>query len=101
MTRMITLLLLSGCLLLAGPAQAGNAEAGKAKSEDCAECHGANGNDEKDFPLAGMTPEAFVKAMKEYQSGVRTKSRKMTRAANKVNDEDIADLAAFYATLPK
>ena len=101
MIKMTPLLLLSGCLLLAGPVQAGDAAAGKTKSEACVDCHGADGKEDKEFPIAGMSPEAFTKAMKEYQSGVRTKSKKMTKAASKVNDEDIADLAAHFATLPK
>jgi cytochrome c553 len=102
MIKMTPLLLLSGCLLLAGPVQAGDAAAGKAKSETCADCHGENGKGDKDTPsIAGMSPEEFTKAMKEYQAGVRTKSKKMTKSANKVNDEDIADMAAYYATLPK
>lgn len=101
MMRMTSLLLLSASFLLTGPVQAGNAEAGKALSDGCVDCHGASGNDEKDFPLAGMDPAAFVKAMKEYQSGVRTDSKKMTKSAKKLSDEEVADLAAYYATLPK
>ena len=95
-------LLLSACLLLAAPIQAADVAAGKTKSDACADCHGDNGKGDKDTPsVAGMSVEDFTKAMKEYQSGVRTKSRKMTKSANKVNDDDIADLAAYYATLPK
>ena len=103
MTKMTPLLLLSGCLFLAGPTFAGGSvDAGKSKSEACADCHGDNGKGDKDSPsVAGMSVDEFTKAMKEYQAGVRTKSKKMTKSANKVNDEDIADLAAYYATLPK
>jgi cytochrome c553 len=101
MTKM-TLLLLSSCLVFANPVQAGSVDAGKTKSDACTDCHGDNGKGDKDTPsIAGMSVEEFTKAMKEYQSGVRTKSKKMTKSANKVNDDDIADLAAYYATLPK
>jgi cytochrome c553 len=101
MTKM-TLLLLSSFLVFASPVQAGSVDAGKTKSDACADCHGDNGKGDKDSPsIAGMSAEEFTKAMKEYQSGVRTKSKKMTKSANKVSDEDIADLAAYYATLPK
>lgn len=96
------LLILSACLLLANPVQAADASVGKTKASDiCADCHGLDGKEDKEFPIAGMSPEEFTKAMKEYQSGVRTKSKKMTKAANKVNDEDMADLAAYYSALPK
>lgn len=102
MIKMTPLLLLSGCLLLAGPAHAGNVDAGKSKSEACTDCHGDDGKGDKDNPsIAGMSPEEFTKAIKEYQSGVRTKSKKMTKSANKLSDEDTDDLAAYYATLPK
>lgn len=102
MSKLTPLLLLSGCLLLAGPLHAADPAAGKTKAADaCADCHGLDGKEDKDFPIAGMSPEEFTKAMKEYQSGVRTKSKKMTKAANKVNDGEIADLAAFYGSLPK
>lgn len=102
MTKMPLLLLLSGCLVLAGPAQAGNLAAGKEKSEVCGVCHGDTGKGEDDVPaIAGKSVQDITNAIKEYQSGVRTKSRKMTNAANKLNDEDIADLATYYSTLPK
>lgn len=86
---------------LSGAAAAANLEAGKAKAADaCADCHGDNGKGDADTPsIAGMPVDKFIGAMKEYQNGTRTKSKKMTKAANKVNDAEIADMAAYYATL--
>lgn len=102
MIKMPPLFVLSACLLLAGPVQAGDAAAGKAKAGDaCADCHGIDGKEDKEFPIAGMAQEELTKAIKEYQSGVRTKSKKMTKAANKLNDGEIADLAEYYSALPK
>lgn len=102
MKRMSLLVLLSSLALIHGPAQAGNVDAGKAKSEACSDCHGADGKGDPDNPaIVGMSVEAFTKAMKEYQAEVRTKNKKMIRAAKKTSDEDIADLAAYYATLKK
>jgi cytochrome c553 len=43
--------------------------------------------------------EKFTKAMQEYQNGTRTKSAKMTKAAKALSAAQIADLAAYYATL--
>lgn len=100
MVKISLCLLLSGGLLLGGPALAGNVEAGKAKAEDCVDCHGADGKGDADDPtIAGMAEDKFIQAMKEYQSGLRTKSKKMTKQAKRLSDEDIADLAAYYATL--
>lgn len=102
MTKTSPLLLLAAGLMLAGPPHAADSDAGKARASDaCADCHGMDGKEDKDFPIAGMSVEDFTKAMKEYQNGTRTKSKKMTKAANKVNDADIADLAAYYGAQPK
>jgi cytochrome c553 len=76
------------------PAQAGDAAAGKAKSESCAQCHGEDGKE--DPAIAGMDEGNFTKAMKAYQSGERS-HKKMQKAANALSDADIADLAAHYA----
>ena len=46
-----------------------------------------------------MSVEKFTKAMQEYQNGTRTKSTKMTKEAKKVSAAQVADLAAYYATL--
>lgn len=79
---------------------AGDVAGGRAKAEACSDCHGLDGKGDVDNPaIAGMAVEKFTLAMKEYQTGVRTKSRKMAKAANKVNDEEIADLAAYYGSL--
>lgn len=95
-------MLFSGCLIVACPVLAGDLAAGKEKSEVCSVCHGDNGKGDDEVPaIAGKSVQDITNAIKEYQSGVRTKSRKMTKAANKLNDEDIADLAAYYSTLPK
>jgi len=102
MTKTFPLLPLAAGLMLAGPLHAADLDAGKAKASDiCADCHGMDGKEDKEFPIAGMSVEDFTKAMKEYQNGTRTKSKKMTKAANKVNDADIADLAAYYGAQPK
>ena len=84
----------------AGPAQAaGDADAGKAKAKACAACHGANGEGKKDNPaLAGMAESKFIQAMEDYASGKRD-NKTMARSAKKLSDEDIANLAAYYASL--
>jgi len=83
-----------------GPAQAaGDADAGMAKAKACAACHGANGEGKKDNPaLAGMEESKFVQAMQDYASGKRD-NKTMARTAKKLSEEDIANLAAYYAAL--
>lgn len=78
---------------------AGDVEAGKAKAKSCAGCHGANGEGKKkNPPLAGMATADFTKAMQDYKSGARD-NKTMVRTAKKLSDDDVANLAAYYASL--
>jgi cytochrome c553 len=94
--------LLSACVLIGAPTYAADVAAGKAKADDCVDCHGDDGTGDDESPnIAGMSVEKFTKAMKEYQAGTRTKSPKMIKMAKKLSDADIANLAAYFATLKK
>jgi cytochrome c553 len=100
--RVLLLSILAGAsvALMTGPAFAGgDAAAGKAKSEACADCHGEDGKGDDETPkLVGLSTADFTKAMEEYASGAR-KAPTMNKAAKKLSAGDIADLAAYYATL--
>lgn len=76
----------------------GNEVAGRKLAEDCATCHGDDGNadDEKMPSLAGQDAKYFVKAMNAYKRGQR-EHEKMFEAVEELSDQDIADLATFYA----
>jgi cytochrome c553 len=104
MNKLSLSILAAACILFAaGTAQAGGtAAAGKTKAESCVDCHGDDGKGDDENPsIAGWPVDKFTKAMGEYQAGTRTKSQKMIKEAKKLNAQDIADLAAYYATLPK
>ncbi|MEY2920308.1 MAG: hypothetical protein RL261_1613 [Pseudomonadota bacterium] len=101
MNKLSILALASALALIAGPSYAGDAAAGKTKSEACVDCHGDDGKGEDDAPIAGMSVADFTKAITEYQNGTRTKDAKMAKAAKKLTPADVADLAAFYAKMPK
>ncbi len=67
----------------------------------CTMCHGAQGVTRADVPnLAGQFPEVIVKQLVDYKNGHRTHSLMQALAANLAND-DINNLAAYYASLPK
>jgi len=87
---------------VAGAALAGgDAAAGKAKAAGCAGCHGANGEGVgPNPPLAGKAEGQFIQAMKDYKSGKRP-NPVMKTFAGQVNDQDVANLAAYYASLKK
>ncbi|MEJ2513870.1 MAG: cytochrome c [Gammaproteobacteria bacterium] len=101
MTRSIAFVILAAGLLSAGVAQAsGNAALGKTKSAPCAACHGADGKGTApNFPvLAGQHASYLAHSLKEYRSGAR-KNAVMAPQAAGLSDADIADLAAYYASL--
>jgi cytochrome c553 len=99
-TALLTMLLATGALACA-PTWAADVAAGKAKAEEvCADCHGDDGTGDDESPdIVKLTTKEFVKAMEEYQSGARTKSPKMARAAKKLSADEVANLAAYYGTL--
>ena len=99
-TYQLQVLLAAGALACA-PTYAADVAAGQAKAEEvCADCHGDDGKGDDESPdIAKLTLEEFVTAMKEYQTGVRTKHAKMARAAKRLSATDIANLAAYYETL--
>ena len=84
-----------------GSAQAADAAAGKAKASACAGCHGPNGEGSGPNPaLAGTSPAKFVQALKDYKSGQRANAV-MKNFATPLSDDDMANLAAYYASLKK
>ncbi len=85
---------------LASPVLAGEHEAGKAKSRACVSCHGAQGIGTLPiFPnLAGQQGEYLMIQLRAFRDGSR-KNENMNVVAKSLSDEDIADLAAYYASL--
>ncbi len=87
------LFILPGSLLAAG-----DIAAGKTKSSSCASCHGANGEGVAPNPkISGMANEKFSQALQAYKSGAK-KHMMMEMMTKNLSDQDIADLAAFYAS---
>jgi cytochrome c553 len=78
---------------------AGDVQAGKAKAAGCVGCHGANGQGVPPNPkLAGMSDDQLLQAMKDYKSGKRNNAV-MKALMGPLSDQDIANLAAYYASL--
>lgn len=78
----------------------GDAAAGAQKSQFCATCHGVDGNTTiTGTPrLAGQSVEHFTEKMKTYKSGKVLYHPMMALLTNGLNDQDVADLAAYYAS---
>lgn len=77
---------------------AGDAAAGKAKSEACVACHGSKGEGVEAPKLAGMTESQLLQAMQDYKSGKRDDAG-MKALMSRLGDRDLENLAAYYATL--
>ena len=88
-----------------GAYAAGNAERGKTKTIVCVTCHGSDGRATLSmYPnLAGQNAEYLVNAMKAYKAGQRKGNTAALMAApmSTLSEQDIQDLAAFYASLGK
>lgn len=83
------------------PAQAaGDAAAGKKKAAMCAVCHGLDGIAKLPGApnLAGQNEIYLVRSLTAYKTGER-KNEQMSIVAPSLSDEDIANLAAYYASI--
>jgi cytochrome c553 len=101
MNKTVLTILASTCLAFgAGTAMAaGDAAAGLAKAESCADCHGEDGKGDDSTPgIVGLKAADFEKMMQEYAAGTK-KNPMMNKISKKLSAQDIADLAAYYATL--
>lgn len=84
---------------MGGVHAAGDAEAGKAKSQTCGACHGGDGNSiNPEWPsLAGQVPEYIVKQLQDFKSGARQNAI-MAGMVAPLSQQDMEDVAAYYAT---
>jgi cytochrome c553 len=96
------LLMLSLALGLVGSSSIlhaeGNKNAGKEKAAACVGCHGENGNSMvPTFPkLAQQHSSYLVKQLQAFKEGSR-QNPMMSAMAMGLSDEDMADIAAYYA----
>lgn len=74
---------------------------GATLAQRCAICHGPTGLSRADSPnLAGQYASVIYKQMLDFRSGART-SAIMSPFAAQLSDQEIADVAAYYAYLPR
>jgi cytochrome c553 len=77
----------------------GDPYAGIALSAPCQGCHGSDGNspNPKNPRLAGLDAKYLISAINAYKKGDRANDV-MAEAVGTLRDEDVANLAAYYAT---
>jgi len=75
---------------------------GQATGQSCVDCHGPEGNAPIDasYPkLGGQYADYLAHALQSYRNGERQHAL-MTPQATSLGDQDIADLAAYFASRP-
>ncbi len=77
-----------------------DAAAGKTKSLSCAGCHGPDGMSPNPMwpNLAKQNADYTVKQLRDFRAGIRIDPM-MQGMAMPLSDQDIDDLAAYYASL--
>jgi cytochrome c553 len=105
MTRTLIISLVAAAAMLAGASAqaAGNAAEGKKKTAMCEGCHGIPGW-KTAFPevyhvphLGGQHAKYIVAALQAYKKGERP-NQTMQSIAAQLTDQDMKDLAAYYAS---
>lgn len=82
------------------PSEAADAAAGRKKARQCQTCHGIDGIARIPIAphIAGESEIYLVTQLKAFRSGKRTHEI-MTVIAKDLSDQDMADLAAWYASI--
>ena len=92
-------LLLFGVFISDGSARAGGDVAlGEYLSGQCTTCHQLSGKDKGIPSIVGWDTESFVAVMGSYKNKER-ENKVMQNIATALSDEDVAALAAYFATL--
>ena len=108
MKNMLSLLALAGIVSVTGTAHAqgpkGDIKAAEGKIAMCIGCHGIPGY-QASFPeihrvpmISGQSAKYIANALVAYQKGER-RHPTMRGIAGSLSDQDIADLAAWYASI--
>ena len=103
LTKKLLIAALFMFVFAAGSLQAGgDAARGKELSTDCADCHGEDGKGDDMSPtLVGHEESYFIEQLKAFKSGERKdEDDTMQMYTEDLSEQDMADLAAYYASLP-
>lgn len=105
MTRIITALITVALLMPITAAATGDPEAGRITAYTCTGCHGIPGYSNV-YPtynvprIGGQNYEYLVIALEAYRDGKRRHST-MELQARALSDQEIEDVAAYFASLGK
>lgn len=87
-------------VLATAPVRAADLAAGKEKAELCTGCHGETGiSQTENIPSLAGQPDLFIQwQLVFFRSGTR-KSEQMQPIVEQINNEDIRNLGAYFASL--
>ena len=99
-SAVIAALLVVVATVALGAEPVGNKADGATKAAVCAACHGPKGISVNPLwpSLAGQQEAYLAKQIKEFRDGVRVEATMQPFVAN-LTDQDVADLAVYYASL--
>ena len=104
--KLAPLFAIASLALIASQVQAnslvdGSADAGKAKALTCTACHGPEGNSTSAMwpNIAGQNAPYLLTQLKAFKDGSRTDPL-MSAQAMMLSDQDMADLAVYFESLP-
>jgi cytochrome c553 len=94
------MIVLAGAVCAGEAFAAGDKAAGRRKALQCQTCHGLDGMSKlPEAPNLAGQPEVYLaKALNEFRKGVR-KNDMMSLVVQQLSDQDVADLAAYYAAI--
>src|SRR5256886_5735425 len=82
------------------PAHAADVAAGKEKAELCVGCHGENGISQmENIPSLAAQPDQFIQWQLVYFRAGTRKNEQMQPVVDQINNEDIRNLGAYFASL--
>src|SRR5262245_51085163 len=85
-------------VLLPGATHAADAEAGRRKTEACGACHGPNGNSTLPMvPSLAAQPPTYTYYQLVMFKRERRRDAQMSPFATNLGDDDMQDIAAYYA----
>ncbi len=71
---------------------------GQYLSSECVTCHRSDGQDKGIPPIVGWPPEQFIAVLQSYKTKDRSNAIMQT-ITGRLSDDDMAALAAYYASL--
>jgi cytochrome c553 len=100
-SRFVFLAACAVLVLASLPARGADVEAGKEKAQLCVGCHGENGISQTEGTpsLAGQLDQVIQWQLVYFRAGAR-KNEQMQPIVEQLNNEDIRNLGAYFASLP-